>query len=131
MKKNSIAQKFAAAAIACTIIATPALAIAQPAAAKAATPAAVTYQFRMDDLPFGYQFNDTRVMPASYAKAIDAALEHAGLNYTQVEIDDIYVYESPAYDEPVVEVEFEAGFLDYDYIVGLNTLHIYQFVIDD
>jgi hypothetical protein len=131
MKKNSIATKIAAAAIACTIIATPALAIAQPAAAKAATPAAVTYQFRMDDLPFGYQFNDTRVMPASYAKAIDAALEHAGLNYTQVEIDDIYVYESPAYDEPVVEVEFEAGFLDYDYIVGLNTLHIYQFVIDD
>ena len=130
MRKNSIAQRIAAAAIACSIIATPALAFAQPVTPKAATPATITYQFRMDDLPFGYQFNDTRVMPATYAAAIDVALKHAGFNYMEVEIDDIYVFESPAYDEPVVEVEFEGGFLDYDYIVGVNTLHIYQAVID-
>ena len=131
MKKNSIATKIAAAAIACTIIATPALAIAQPTAAKAATPAVVTYQFRMDDLPFGYQFHDERVIPAAYAKAVDVALKHAGFTYKDVEIDDVYVFTAPAYDEPVVEVEFEAGLMDYDYVVGLNTLHIYQFVIDD
>ena len=131
MKKNSIAQKFAAAIVACSIAATPALAMAQPAAAKAATPAAITYQFRMDDAPFGYQFHDERVMPAAYAKAIDVALKHAGFTYRDVEIDDVYVFTTPAYDEPVVEVEFEVGLMDYDYVVGLNTLHIYQFVIDD
>ena len=120
MKKNSIATKIAAAAIACSIIATPALAIAQPAAAKAATPAAISYQF-----------HDERVMPTAYAKAVDAALRHAGFTYRDVEIDDVYVFTAPAYDEPVVEVEFEAGFMDYDYVVGLNTLHIYQFTIDD
>ena len=112
MKKHSIAQKITAAA-------------------KAATPAAVTYQFRMDDLPFGYQFHDERVIPAAYAKAVDAALKHAGFTYRDVEIDDVYVFTAPAYDEPVVEVEFEAGLMDYDYVVGLNTLHIYQFTIDD
>ena len=131
MKKNSIATRIAAAIVACSIVATPALAMAQPAAAKAATPAAINYQFRMDDAPFGYQFHDERVIPAAYAKAVDAALKHAGFTYRDVEIDDVYVFTTPAYDEPVVEVEFEVGLMDYDYVVGLNTLHIYQFVIDD
>ena len=107
------------------------LAIAQPAAAKPATPAAVTYQFRLDDLPFGCQYHDEAVMPGAYAKAVDVALRRAGLTYDQVEIDDVYVFTTPAFGEPVVEVEFEAGLVDYDCVVGLDTLHVHQFVIDD
>ena len=126
MKKNSIAHKLAAAAIAVAVVTTPALAIAQPS-----IPATVPYQFRADDLPYGCQFHDEKVMSAADAKAVDVALNRAGLTWDKVEIDDVYVFETPAYDEPVVEVEFEAGLTDYDCIVGLNTLRVLQFAIDD
>ena len=127
--KNTFAKKLAAAAVALTVAAAPAIAIAQPAVVKA-TPASVTYQFRMDDLPFGYQFHDEALMPAAYARAIDAALADAGLTWREVEIDDVYVFVSPAYGEPIVEVEFEAYGLDFDYLIGLNTLNVYAVYVD-
>ena len=127
--KNTFAKRLAAATIALAVMATPAIAIAQPARAAAPTP--VPYEFRLDDLPFGCQFHDEAVMPKAYADAIDAALEHAGLTYRDVEIDDVYVFESPAFKEKVVEVEFETRGLDYDYLVSAKTLKVLQFRVDD
>ena len=129
MKRIGIAQRIAAAVCAFTIVA-PAAAFAQPTP-KAARPATVTYQFRMDDLPYGYQYHDEGLMSADCAKVVDVALRHAGFTWNEVEIDDIYVFVTPTYDEPVVEVEFEVRDVDYDYIVGANTLSIYQWFIDD
>ena len=125
---KSVAQ-IAAAACAIALIASPVFALAEPIP-TAAMPAATTYQFVIDDAPFGCQFHDEKVMPAAYAKAIDVALKHAGFTYREVEIDDVYVFDSPTYDEPLLEVEFQAGALDCHYIVGLNTLNVDQWFID-
>jgi uncharacterized membrane protein YkoI len=128
MKKIGIAQRIAAAVCAFTIV-SPSAAFAQTTP-RASRPAAVAYQFRMDDLACGYQYHDEGLIPADCAKAIDTALKHAGFTWDEAEIDDIYVFVTPTYDEPVVEVEFEVRDVDYDYIVGANTLRIYQWLID-
>ena len=100
---KSVAQ-ITAAACAIALIASPVFALAEP-------------------IP-------TAAIPAAYAKAIDVALKHAGFTYREVEIDDVYVFDSPTYDEPLLEVEFQAGALDCHYIVGLNTLNVDQWFID-
>ena len=127
MKKNSVAQKSAAAAIASALVATPAVALAAPVAVAYAP---YGYTAVYDDQLDGYynSFVDDYDVQTPYAtpreqlRAIVVSLVDAGFGPREVYIEEVLPFAQ--YNRRFVEVTFWAYGTCYDYTVEAATGNI-------
>jgi hypothetical protein len=103
MKKNSIAARICAAALACGIAATPALALAQTCVQPADT--AIVAQ------------------DEDYDRALRIALDHAGVTWDNAHNCSIY-YSETSIGTPIYVVEFETADHFYGFQIHAETFQI-------
>jgi hypothetical protein len=127
MKKNTIAQKIAAAVVASALVATPAVALAAPVAvAYAPYGYTAVYDDQLDGY-YNYFVDDYDVQtpyatPREQLRAIVVSLVDAGFGPREVYIEEVLPFAQ--YNRRFVEVTFWAYGTCYDYTVEAATGNI-------